>query len=139
MRRTITITTHWALGLMLIMLISDATWPWLYWLFGLNAALMCGTALIFGLMSRPGPALTGVFRLAHPWMHRALYLLLAWVGGLTLWDQVMDSHSPRELFGWYMILTAAVMIHMIFHLWRHTALMDGALRQITPKAVHRYL
>lgn len=139
MRRAITITTHWALGLMLILLISDATWAWLYWLFGLSALLMCATALFCGLMTRPGASLTGGLRLAHPWMHRALYLLLAWVGGLTLYDQVMDSHTARELFRWYMILTFAVTVHMIFHLWRHTALMDGALRRITPKAVHRYL
>ena len=139
MRRIITIAAHWMLGLLLVLLASGATWVWLYWLFGLNAAVMCGTALVFGLMNTPGPALKGFLRAAHPWMHRLLYLLIAWTGGLTLYAQVMDSHSAQDLMRWYIILTAAAAAHMIFHLWRHTALMDGALRRITPQAIHKYL
>jgi hypothetical protein len=50
-------------------------------------------------------------------------------------DQGMKSRA-RGLFNGYMILAVAVMVHMIFHLRRHTALMDGALRRITPKAIH---
>jgi hypothetical protein len=139
LRRTFTIALHWALAFMLILLISDATWTWLYWLFGVSAFAMSALALFGGLMNRPGPALGGVLRAAHPWMHRALYALLAWVGAITLWAQVTESLNARDLFQWYMILTGAVMFHAIFHLWRHTALNDGALRQITPQVIHKYL
>lgn len=100
---------------------------------------MVALALIGGLLNRPGPKLTGPLRVAHPWMHRALYVLLAWVGAITLYAQLSGSHGPRALFQWYMTLTAAVMFHAIFHLWRHTALNDGALRRITPTILHKYL
>jgi len=30
-------------------------------------------------------------------------------------------------------------LHAVFHLWRHRALRDGALRLITPKAMHKVL
>lgn len=139
MRRRVTITLHWMLGLMLIALISDARWGWLYWLFGLSALGMSALAVIFGLMNRPGPALAGFMRRAHPWMHRALYALLAFTGALTLQARITGAHSARDLFQWYLILSAAVMVHAIFHLWRHTALNDGALRRITPRSIHSYL
>ena len=139
MRRSLTITLHWALGLMLVLLLSDAAWNWLTLLFGLCALAMSALALGCGLMNRPGPALSAGLRLAHPWMHRALYALLAFIGALTLYAQLSGSPAPRDLFTWYLILTAAVLFHAIFHLWRHTALNDGALRRITPRSIHKYL
>ena len=35
-----------------------------------------------------------------------------------------------------MVLFSAASLHAIYHLWRHTALGDGALRRITPRALH---
>jgi hypothetical protein len=100
---------------------------------------MVALALTQGLMNRPGPKLPAVARKAHPWMHSAMYGLLTWVGGVTVYAQITGYFTPRELFQWYLILTAAVMLHAIFHLWRHTALNDGALRMITPQIVHKFL
>src|SRR6056297_1328455 len=98
MRRSLTITLHWALGFMLVLLISDATWLWLYWLFWVCALAMVALALIGGLMNPPRPMLTGPLRVAHPWMHRALYVLLAWVVAISLYAQRAGSHSARSLF-----------------------------------------
>lgn len=139
MRRTLTITCHWTVGFLLVLLISEAQWAWMYWLFGTASLTMVGLALTHGLMSRPGPQLPPIARRAHPWMHRVMYGLLAWVGGITIYAQLTDAFTARELFQWYLILSAAGMLHAIFHLWRHTALNDGALRVITPDVLHKHL
>jgi cytochrome b561 len=36
-------------------------------------------------------------------------------------------------------LLAAALIHAVFNLWRHTALGDGALRRMVPRALHHIL
>jgi len=135
-RRTLTVALHWTNALLLIVLVSGASVPLLFWAFGLTALAMTGIALGGGLLGRPGPKLTGMPRRMHPWMHRSLYALLAGVGALTLYAQIGGAVSEAALRRWYGILLGVSALHAIFHLWRHTALNDGALRTITPAFLH---
>lgn len=120
-----------------------------------------GMYLVKGLAGRPGPKLQGWAREAHIWSHRALYWSLVVIllsGGLiglfapyviqgfgiipilpnisakSFHDLMQESH---ELL--FNLLIGGVMLHAIFHLWRHTALRDNALRIMMPKTLHRYL
>lgn len=138
-RRQITITAHWTLVVLLMLLISDAQAPVFFWAFGLAGMAMVLTGLTQGLMSGPGPKLTGFLRHMHPWSNRFMYALLAWVAGLTICHQLSAVQVWMPMKSWYLILTAAMAFHAIFHLWRHTALGDGALRRITPRRFHNLL
>lgn len=138
-RRRATIALHWALVLLLMLMVSDGgRFGLVLWAF-VAAALVFGTlALWRGLMTRPGPKLTGVARAVHPWQHRALYALAVLVALITAAEALgqVVGPDPDAAQG---VLLFAVMLHAIFHLWRHTALRDGALRIITPRALHRHL
>ena len=137
MRRTATITLHWLSLVLLVLLLSAGPTPVLAWAFGLVGLGFCALALFHGLLNGPGPKLTGALRAAHPWLSRAMYLFLGGVAAATLWDA---SVSPLPgLSDWHFYLISAASLHGIFHLWRHTALGDGALRRITPKALHGLL
>jgi len=139
MRRHITITAHWTLVVLLMVLISDAQAAAWHWAFALAGLAMVLPALTGGLMSGPGPKLQGAFRTLHPWFNRAMYLLLAWVTGLVIYTQITGAGIWGPMKTWYLILTAAMAFHAIFHLWRHTTLYDGALRRITPRRLHKIL
>ena len=138
-RRTLTITLHWLLGLLMIVIIAGAQSPVIFWLFAGGALAMVALALIGGLMSGPGPKLEGILRAAHPWMHRALYTYLAVLAGITIKSLLTGAPAGRDLLAWYYALGAGTGFHAIFHLWRHTTLGDGALRRITPAAIHHML
>jgi len=95
-------------------------------------------AMTRGMLGKPGPKLQGLARSAYPWMHRGMYAVLAVavvVNALVLIGMLDLIH------GWNAVLAllAASMFHAVFHLWRHTALYDGALRMMTPKIWHKYL
>lgn len=139
LHRRLTILLHWSLLAMLAALLAGAEHPVLYWAFGMGGLAMGALALGFGLLSRPGPKLEGVLRAAHPWMHRAMYALLVLVCALTLHARLAGGLAAAELRQWYMILFSVAALHGIFHLWRHTALGDGALRRMTPKFLHHIL
>ena len=138
MHRTVTLTLHWLVFLLLLALMSEVEHPAWFWSFAFAGLAMCGVWLVFGLMHKPGPALTGIARAAHPWMHRGLYVLLAmqslWCAQVA-WTGADPTMVRRGAF----VLFSFASLHAIFHLWRHTALRDGALRLITPKAVHHIL
>ncbi|MEQ9261464.1 MAG: hypothetical protein RIG84_20440 [Roseovarius sp.] len=138
-RRSLTIALHWGLLLLMIFIIAGASSPWVFWAFALSGFAMSGLALPFGLMSGPGPALEGALRALHPWMHRAMYLYLALLSAITLKALLTGEPAGRDLLIWYYALAAATALHSVFHLWRHTGLGDGALRRITPKAIHHML
>lgn len=138
-RRQITIAAHWTVFLLLMLLISGATSAVLHWGFGIAGLIMAVTALTSGLMNGPGPKLEGFFRSLHPWAHRAMYVLLAWIAGVTIFAQLFGTSSWLPVKTWHLILTGAAMFHAIFHLWRHTTLGDGALRRMTPQALHKML
>ncbi|WP_299623075.1 hypothetical protein [uncultured Tateyamaria sp.] len=139
MRRTITITLHWLTLVLLLLLIAGGPTPILAWAFALAGLAQCAMALAMGLMNGPGPKLTGTLRNAHPWMSRAMYLALGIVSAATL-AQLLGYTAPGPtLPELYFYLLSASALHGIFHLWRHTALGDGALRRITPKSMHGML
>jgi len=140
MRRRATITLHWLNAALLLFVLGDGgATEWLSVLYAGSALSMCALALGFGLISGPGPKLEGVLRVAHPWLHRGLYLLLAW-GAVALLLEALARPLPGPAARTLLLaLLAAALIHAVFHLWRHTALGDGALRRITPKSLHNIL
>ncbi|MFZ5964750.1 hypothetical protein ACOXXX_17545 [Thalassococcus sp. BH17M4-6] len=139
-RRRITVLLHWTSFVLLVLLVSGGTaYPLLVWAFVLSGLAMTATALLRGLMTRPGPKLEGIARNAHPWMHRGMYALLTWAALVAAAHQLGLALPGPDLSLTLMILLSASSLHAIFHLWRHTALGDGALRIITPKALHKVL
>lgn len=114
-----------------------------------------------GLLSRPGPKLTGWAR--H--IHRPLHLTLIWglflvaltgflLGltssillkaggvlpiapplGLPEWNEIVGFVHYVEFYA----LGVVALFHAVFHIWRHVKLRDNALRIMAPKRFHRYL
>ncbi len=139
LRRKATIALHWAVLVLLVLLVAGGPVPLLGWAFGLCGLGMGGLALMFGLLNGPGPKLSGTLRHAHPWLSRGMYIALAWVSANTLWSLLGGDVYGPPLASLYFYLMAGVALHAISHLWRHTALMDGALRRITPASLHGML
>jgi hypothetical protein len=139
-RRRLTIALHWAAFLLLILLLAGGgAVPLLGWAFALAGLTMVLLALVFGLLNGPGPKLEGTLRAAHPWLSRLMYALLAWAALATLTGELGHPlPGPRLPAIWFTVLAAAS-LHGVFHLWRHTALGDGALRRITPHMLHGIL
>ncbi|GFE48512.1 hypothetical protein So717_02650 [Roseobacter cerasinus] len=139
-RRRATILLHWlVLTLLILALAAGLESAALNAAFGIVGLAMVALAVIFGLMNGPGPKLEGALRTAHPWLSRGMYALLGWACVATLTVAVgtaLPGPSPRDVL---VTLFAASALHAIFHLWRHTALGDGALRRITPSALHGML
>ena len=77
MRRRLTILTHWLNLVLVILLFAGGLNPVLGWAFVISAAVMCAPTLVLGLMNGPGPKLEGAWRIAHPWLSRGMYLVLA--------------------------------------------------------------
>ncbi|MEL6465045.1 MAG: hypothetical protein AAFQ58_08760 [Pseudomonadota bacterium] len=139
MRRKITITAHWLSFVFLVLLIAGGPIGLLGWSFALSGLVMCAPALISGVMNGPGPKLRGPLRAAHPWLSRAMYLALGAIAALTLWHLLRGTWPGGTLPNLYFYLLMVSALHAVFHLWRHTALGDGALRRITPKSMHNIL
>jgi cytochrome b561 len=139
-RRRLTIGLHWLVVVLLILMMSDGErFVWLAWGFVLACVAFAASGLVFGLMTRPGPKLTGALRRAHPWLHRAMYWLTAGAA-LVVAAEMLGYDTPGVTGSLaQMGLFSAAALHAIYHLWRHTALRDNALRIITPRALHRYL
>ncbi|MEJ6395232.1 cytochrome b/b6 domain-containing protein [Gymnodinialimonas sp. 2305UL16-5] len=125
------------------------------------ALIWTGSHLRRGLASRPGPKLPPWARRFHPILHKTLIwglFLVALTGfGLGLTSAVLlraggilpiapplnlpDAHaivSWVHIYQFY-ALALIVLVHGTFHLWRHLALRDNALRIMAPKALHRFL
>lgn len=108
----------------------------LFALYGSVALLWAGLFVIKGPAHKPGPKLQGPTRAFHIWSHRGLYILTL-AAGLCAVAQLFGVNAPvRPLL---LALLAGGALHAVFHLWRHTTLMDGALKLILPKAVHGIL
>lgn len=141
-RRLMTQVLHWITGIFLVFLMSvdEHVFGAIGLIFVVSGGGLCALGLLFGLMNKdPGPALEGVFRYAHPWLSRAMYVLLGWTVAALLagmLDRALPGPNARTLV---LILAAAATAHAIFHLWRHTALRDGALRRIVPRVFHKHL
>ena len=87
-----------------------------------------------GPLFRPGPKLQGWTRPVHRFQHHALYL-----GATVLALFLLADLPSRATYIAVQLLFFAGLAHGVFHAWRHTALYDGALRTITPRALHRIL
>ncbi len=138
-RRRATILSHWAAFLLLILLVAGGPIPALAWAYVAASALMCALALVFGLLNGPGSKLDGAMRALHPWQSRAMYLVLGLTGAATLAHLLGRWTFDLRLEQVWFVALSVSSLHAVFHLWRHTALGDGALRRITPRALHGIL
>ncbi|QBF31114.1 hypothetical protein [Thalassococcus sp. S3] len=139
-RRRATILLHWSVFLLAILIMATSTpLAALNWAFAICGLAMVAIALVKGLMGGPGPKLQGALRTAHPWMHRALYAGLAYASVAAAFFELDRPLPGPELPRLMFFVISVASLHGIFHLWRHTALGDGALRRMTPKAVHGIL
>ena len=114
-----------------------------------------------GLASRPGPKLPPWARRVHRWMHIGLIwgLFAVAVGGFLLGLTspkllkaggflpiapplgLREAHEIVSTFHVYQfyLLALLALAHALFHVWRHLALRDNALRIMAPKALHKFL
>lgn len=138
-RRSVTIGLHWANLMLLVLLVAAGPEPWLAWTFVITSAGMVVLAIGAGLLNGPGPKLEGALRMAHPWLSRGMYAALGAVSGITLASLLGIWTSPVALQDLYFYLLGAASLHGVFHLWRHTALGDGALKRMTPAFMHKNL
>jgi len=110
----------------------------LRWAFVIAGAVWIALLLKGGMLGKPGPKLTGLFRSAYPLMHYGMYALV----GIAVIANAIDLLGYSvETAAWnsLLVLFVASIFHSIFHLWRHTTLNDGAIRMMTPKIWHKYL
>jgi cytochrome b561 len=136
-RRRLVIAAHWSVAFLLAVLLVEgpSAAPWLVWLFsGLGVLWVTSYALGRGPLAEPGPKLEGWLRPLHRFQHHALYLALAALTFFVITD-LEASATGRAM----KVLLFLGLLHGLFHLWRHTALLDGALRRITPRFVHKVL
>lgn len=125
------------------------------------ALLWTAVYLRRGLASRPGPKLTGWLRPFHTALHKTLvwglfgvaltgFLLgltsavQLWAGGIVPIAYPMNWSHLNDLVGMvhsmeFYLLGVIAGVHVVFHVWRHFALRDNALRIMTPKILHRFL
>jgi cytochrome b561 len=92
---------------------------------------------LFGLLAKPGPALSGAVRNYFVPMH------LVMMGLPLIFAVTLFNADPGPLTGSARTVAlttlGAGLVHGIFHLWRHTSLGDGALRNMTPRILHGLL
>jgi hypothetical protein len=132
-RRLATVILHWSnLILLFLLLAAGGDQPVLAWAFALVGLSMVGLAIVKGVMNGPGPKLQGFLRSTHPWLSRMMYLLLAWAALTILTAQIgspLPGPGARQAL---LALLGAGLLHGCFHLWRASALNDGALRRMLP-------
>lgn len=139
------LSTHAGVGLILALLMA-------YWLADFTRK---------GLAGRPGPKLPGWAKRFHPLSHKALqYGAPAMVASGALAGlaapfaikafgivPINVSFGSKTLHGWleevheilFDGLLILIVVHALFHIWRHFWLKDNALRIMVPKALHKYL
>ncbi|MEP3054729.1 hypothetical protein [Ascidiaceihabitans sp.] len=139
MRRRFTIGLHWTVLGLLVLLLAGGVIAEIALLYAICGFAMGAIALFKGLMNGPGPKLTGTLRSAHPWLSWGMYAVLVLSSGITLRALMGNGSFGIPLPRLYFVTLSIVALHAIFHLWRHTALGDGALQRITPKALHGIL
>lgn len=132
-RRRATVILHWSnLTLLLLLLASGGQNSVLAWAFALSGLSMTALALARGLLNGPGPVLQGTLRAAHPWLARVMYALLAWASATVLLAQAGIALPGPDVRQTLLALLGASLLHGCFHLWRASALNDGALRRMLP-------
>lgn len=136
-RRRLVIFAHWMTAFLLaVLLIEGPAAPvWLTSVFaGLTGLWFASYLAALGPLGKPGPKLVGVLRPIHRVQHHALYLCVA-AAGIASVTVIESQVTGRALT----VLLFLGLLHGLFHLWRHTALFDGALRVILPKFMHGVL
>ncbi|MEP5730671.1 MAG: cytochrome B [Sulfitobacter sp.] len=114
-----------------------------------------------GLAGRPGPKLKPWARRLHQTLHKALIwglfgiaitgFLLGLTSSVVLkaggflpiapplgLKQANDIIGQIHIYEFYLVALIAL-IYAIFHIWRHIALKDNALRIMVPKRLHKYM
>ena len=138
-RRSLHILLHWSVVfLILAMVKGGSAAPGLRWTYVGVVALWVGIALVRGPIGRPGPKLSPATRAAYrpaPW---GIYAVLAVSAALNL-AELMGWAEPGAAWVSLLVLLSIGALHGLFQFWRHTVLLDNALRLILPKAVHRFL
>lgn len=130
---------HWGTVILLLVMIKGGTdAAFVRWAFGLIAVGWALWAMVKGVAAKPGPKLTGVLRRSFRTAHIGLYGLVGLAGAANL-AALLGWTSVTVAWNMLLVLLAAGTFHGIFHMWRHTALMDGALRMMTPTIWHKHL
>jgi len=134
---------------------------------GMGIILAIVTAIWFsmflrkGLTGRAGPKLPKWAKFLYPWGHKALYVgtpIMVLTGALAGFAApyvirafgvlpINPGFGGQSLHGFFEdvheiafnALIAVIVVHVIFHLWRHFGLRDNALRIMTPRFLHRFL
>lgn len=136
-RRRLVIFAHWSTAFLLAVVLIEgpSASPALVYAFAGIAALWVASYVMGrGPLGQPGPRLTGWLRPAHRLQNHALYLAITVAAALSV--TALDSEATGRALK---VLLFLGLLHGMFHLWRHTALLDGALRTITPRFVHKVL
>lgn len=138
-RRTAVVGLHWAFALLLLAQVKGGeAAPALRWALVAAGALWLAVMAAGGPLGRPGPKLQGAARAAFRPGHWALYALIG--ASVVLNAAALIGRAPDDAAWTALLVTlGAGAFHAVFHLWRHTALNDGALRMMTPRIWHRYL
>jgi hypothetical protein len=132
-RRLATVILHWTcLILLLLLLASGGQSTALAWAFALCGGAMVVLAILRGLLNGPGRKLDGTLRAMHPWLSRVMYALLAWGSGVMLAAELGLALPGPQAKQVLFVLFGAGLLHGCFHLWRSSALNDGALRRMLP-------
>lgn len=114
-----------------------------------------------GLASRPGPKLKGWKRTFHQILHKTIIIGLFGVaitgfllgltsarllkaGGFLPIAPPLDMREANDIIGQihiyeFYILAGIVIVHALFHIWRHFILRDNVLRIMAPKWLHKWL
>ncbi len=136
-RRRLVIFAHWSTAFLLAVLLIEgpSAATWLVMTFAVISAIWVASYVIArGPLGKPGPKLLGGVRTFHTAQHHALYLAMAAAAFFSVTARASEA-TGRAL----KVLLFLGLLHGMFHVWRHTALFDGALRTITPRFVHKVL
>lgn len=137
---------HWTTFFLLLWFVSIPQSDLRPGLIGANrmmGALLCAVALLWfaryliaGTSARPGPKMDGTARRVQWLSHHALHLalpILAYSGAVVVMPALPLADLQPMIV---MSFLAAVSLHGLFNLWRHTVLRDNALAIMVPRALH---
>ena len=114
-----------------------------------------------GMLTTRTPKLGPIAARVHWWMHRTIVwglfgvALTGFLLGLTAsrqfraggwlpyappldWPKIHDWVGTIHIWQFY-ALGGLITAHALFHVWRHYALRDNALRIMVPRSLHRFL
>ena len=135
--RSLVKVLHWVTLVLVIAVMAAGNTPLTKWGLLVTMTVWVAGFVAYGILARPGPALSGVFKTAFVPAHWGMMILPALLTiALLRADPGPVTDSTRSLA---LATIAAGSLHGVFHLWRHTALRDGALRNMTPKFMHGML